>query len=305
MFNEIFNNIIKLNQIFDKNKKVVIFGTGSGGKTTFFVLKALSINPVWFVDNNPSMVGSKIFDIPIEAPSCLLNESKDSLIILIASVYYEEISDQLLNMGFEENSHYFRMLNPCKPLKIDLLKETTYFPEFGFTVGKYSYGYQQFFSYAARKPLLERIGAFCSIAQKVAIPVGNHPLNHISTHPFLFFEDRGFIKEDDLSILGREKNRKVIIGNDVWIGTNVTILPSVVIGDGAVIGAGSVVTKSVPDYAIVVGVPARVMRYRFSEEEIKVLKEIRWWDWPDEKIKENIKFFSNKDEFFKKFWILD
>lgn len=178
MFNEIFNNLIKLNQIFDKNKKVVIFGAGSGGKATFFVLKNLSINPVCFVDNNPSMVGSKIFDIPIEAPSCLLNESKDSLIILIASVFYEEISEQLINMGFEENINYFRVLNPRKPLKIDCFKRDNVFSRI-WIYSREIFIWVSAVFFLAIKPLLERIGAFCSIAQKVAIPVGNHPLNHI------------------------------------------------------------------------------------------------------------------------------
>lgn len=298
MFNEIFNNLIEINQVFDKDKKVVIFGAGSGGKTTFFVLKKLSISPVCFVDNDPSLMGSKMFDIPIEAPSSLFNKAKEDLIILIASVYYDEISIQLINMGFAENINYFRLLTPKK---ISVLKETTFFPEFGFSVGKYSYGYQQFYELGRKCKILKSIGAFCSIAQNVTIAASNHPLDCISTHPFFYGKRWGFVEENSADVVkAPEKNRPVVIGNDVWVGINVTILPSVEIGDGAVIGAGAVVTKSVPDYAIVVGAPARVIRYRFSEEEIKILKEIRWWDWPDEKIRENIKYFANNEEFFKK-----
>jgi acetyltransferase-like isoleucine patch superfamily enzyme len=231
MFNEIFNNLIKINQVFDKDKKVVIFGAGLGGKTTFFVLKKLSISPVCFVDNDPSLTGSKLFGIPIEAPSSLFNEAKEDLIILIASVYYDEISFQLINMGFEENINYFGLLTPKK---ISVLKETTFFPEVGFSVGKYSYGYQQFCGLVSKYKMLKSIGSFCSIAQNVSIAVSNHPLDCISTHPFFYGKRWGLVEENFSHVVkDTEKNRPVVIGNDVWIGTNVTILPSVEIGDGA------------------------------------------------------------------------
>lgn len=96
----------------------------------------------------------------------------------------------------------------------------------------------------------------------------------------------------------KRKNGKVIIGNDVWIGTNVTILPSVTIGNGAIIEAGSVITKDIPDYAVVAGTPAKIIKYRFSEEEITLLNASQWWNWSDEAIKEHISEFSDKREFF-------
>jgi len=95
----------------------------------------------------------------------------------------------------------------------------------------------------------------------------------------------------------------VRIGNDVYIGYHVIILSGVTIGDGAVIGAGSVVAGDVPPYAIVAGNPAHIVRYRFDEETITKLLEIRWWDWPDEKVKENVHLICHDraDEFIKKF----
>ena len=89
--------------------------------------------------------------------------------------------------------------------------------------------------------------------------------------------------------------KRVKVGNDVWIGTKVIVMGGVTIGDGAVIGAGSIVTKDVPPYAIVAGVPAKIIRYRFSEEIVKELQNIKWWNLPEDILKENISLFQ-KDE---------
>ena len=93
-------------------------------------------------------------------------------------------------------------------------------------------------------------------------------------------------------ILTLKVQKKVIIGNDVWIGSHALILGGVKIGDGAVIGAGAVVTKDVPPYAVVGGVPARIIKYRFSQEIIDKLLEIKWWNLPENILKENIKLFQ-------------
>ena len=170
--------------------------------------------------------------------------------------------------------------------------------EFGFTVGKYSYGTSQF---CISKINIESIGAFCSFAPGITITGSNHPLQCITTHPFIYSKDLGnFIDQDDFALQNIEKNRKVVIGNDVWIGQNATILPSVSIGNGAVVGAGAVVTKDVPDYAIVGGNPARVIRYRFSEEQIRLLAESKWWEWDDAKIRARIDEFTDGERFFSR-----
>ncbi len=131
------------------------------------------------------------------------------------------------------------------------------------------------------------IGKFCMIASDVTFIMNgaNHLSEAISTYPFAIFgEDWSDAME------GKEYPTKdnTIIGNDVWIGYGATIMPGVHIGDGAIIATKSVVTKNVAPYSIVGGNPAKEIRKRFSEEEIKKLLEIRWWDWSIEKITKNV-----------------
>lgn len=134
-----------------------------------------------------------------------------------------------------------------------------------------------------------RIGSFCSIAcgAKFLFTSANHALGSLSTYPFpIFFEEWGL---DVKNIRQAWDNRgDIVIGNDVWIGYEAVILSGVTIGDGAVIGARAVVTKDVPPYTIVGGVPAKPIRRRFDDETAEKLRRISWWDWDEEKIKRNI-----------------
>jgi virginiamycin A acetyltransferase len=123
------------------------------------------------------------------------------------------------------------------------------------------------------------VGRYCSIAQGVRTMNRNHPLEFKSTHAFFFNPELGLIREDPINYLPLE------IGNDVWIGAKAVILPNVrKIGDGAVIGASAVVNKDVPPYAVVVGNPARVVRFRFPPEVISRLLASRWWEKPIEEL---------------------
>ena len=129
------------------------------------------------------------------------------------------------------------------------------------------------------------IGKFCSIAcgAKFLFNSANHALGSLSTYPFpIFFEEWGLPVED----IPRAWDNKgdIVIGNDVWIGYEAVILAGVTVGDGAVVGTRAVVTKDVPPYTIVGGVPAKPIRKRFSEAVIDRLLALQWWDWPGERI---------------------
>lgn len=133
------------------------------------------------------------------------------------------------------------------------------------------------------------IGKFCSIVcgAKFLFNSANHSMASLSTYPFpLFFEEWGLDKRNVTKSWDNKGN--IIIGNDVWIGFEALILAGVSIGDGAIIGSRAVVTKDVPSYTIAAGVPARPIRKRFDDDTISNLIKIKWWNWPDEIITENI-----------------
>ena len=133
------------------------------------------------------------------------------------------------------------------------------------------------------------IGKFCSIAcgAKFLFNSANHTMASLSTYTFpLFFEEWGFEKEKVAEAWDNKGD--IVIGNDVWIGYEAVILSGVTVGDGAIIGSRAVVTKDVPPYTIVGGVPAKTIRRRFDEETIRKLLGLKWWDWPEESIEKNI-----------------
>ena len=133
------------------------------------------------------------------------------------------------------------------------------------------------------------IGRFCSIAcgVKFLFTSANHTLKSLSTYPFpIFFEEWGLDVENITTAWDNKGD--IVIGNDVWIGYEAVIFSGVTIGGGAVIGARAVVTKDVPPYTIVGGVPAKVIRRRFPDETISRLLDLKWWNWPEERIAQNI-----------------
>ena len=140
------------------------------------------------------------------------------------------------------------------------------------------------------------IGKFCSIAcgAKFLFNSANHNLSSLSTYPFPLFFEEWDLKKENVTESWNNKG-DIIIGNDVWIGYEAVIMSGVNIGDGAIIGTRAVVTKDIPPYTIVGGVPAKIIRKRFSNEVISQLLEIKWWDWNKEKIKNNIEKIKRGD----------
>lgn len=131
------------------------------------------------------------------------------------------------------------------------------------------------------------IGKFCSIAcgAKFIFTSANHTMQSLSTYPFpLFYEEWNLDKNDVCSAWDNKGD--IVIGNDVWIGYDAVILSGVRIGDGSVIGTRAVVTKDVPPYTIVGGIPAKEIRKRFDEKTIHQLQQLQWWDWPFDQIRQ-------------------
>lgn len=146
-----------------------------------------------------------------------------------------------------------------------------------------------------------QIGKFTCIAPRVITVAGNHPTSkYVSVHPAFFstIPQMGFTyvtknKFSDFKYIVEKGGVSVVIGNDVWIGDGVRLLEGITIADGAIVASGAVVTKDVPPYAIVGGVPAKVIKYRFDDEQIKKMMELKWWDKDHEWIKNHAELFED------------
>lgn len=159
---------------------------------------------------------------------------------------------------------------------------------YGSVIGKYSY--------VGPGTRLEnvRVGAFCSISWDCMVGLQSHPLHYVSTSPIFYEAKNGtgtsWLDRDAKIVADKEMT---VIGNDVWIGARAIILEGVKVGHGAVVGAGAIVTKNVPNHAIVVGVPARIVGYRFDEHTSNSIVSSAWWDWADDKIRQSAPEFLN------------
>lgn len=278
-------------------RNFIIYPYGEYGVITKQILNdSFGIKEDFIIDNKLSQFNSQIRRLDF----CKnLDESRYTVLFTCANPdVYDEVLQNL--------KQYFAEYKIVK-----IFEETSDIRDKEMTrCGKYSYGP------LCNHLLVESVGAFCSFATG-SDAVENHAVKYISTHPFLYYGSdidivhEGFIKEGrdtPLRMAGckprgsAHKLRRIKIGNDVWLGHNVTITNGANIGNGVIAGAGAVITKDVPDYAVVMGVPARIVRYRYTQEEIAALNRIAWWDWPDEKIKENFgDFYLDIKSFISKY----
>lgn len=153
------------------------------------------------------------------------------------------------------------------------------------------------------------IGRYCCVGNQVRVAQGNHPIHEwVSLHPAFFSVAKQanftYVKQneyDEYTYADENRRTAIVVGNDVWIGDNVLIIAGVKIGDGSVIAAGTVVTHDVPPYTVIGGVPAKIIKRRFSEDQIDFLLEFKWWQKNRAWIEENYKYFRNIEEFIERY----
>lgn len=280
-------------------RNFIIYPYGEYGVITKQILNdSFGIKEDFIIDNKLSQFNSQIRSLDF----CKnLDESRYTVLFTCANPdVYDEVLQNL--------KQYFAEYNIVEIFEPDLamcneegIKRTK--------CGKCSYGP------LTNHWLVESVGAFCSFAPGSDV-IENHAVGYISTHPFLFYggESDAIHSREWKDVEGEPayfagvtpkgdnyKLQRITIGNDVWLGRNVLITNSANIGNGVIAGAGAVITKDVPDYAVVVGVPAHIIRYRYTQEEVEALNRIAWWEWPDEKIRYYFEdFYLNIKTFIQK-----
>lgn len=283
------------------NRQVSVWGAAACGVIVKDILEDNGIQISRFLDQKADVL-TELQGIPVE--NIKDQKPEDTYVVVAVPRLDWRILEKLDAQGYREGDYQY-LFDNAGYIKEDIVYRDC-------RVGKFTYGYDTLLE---EFQVCRSIGRYCSINGSAKVMV-NHPTEYVTTHPFLYmpmFYDMdkhgrrmecvkkfsGFSQTADLTEM--RATQCCEIGNDVWIGANVLIMPGVTIGDGAVIAAGCVVTRDVPPYAIVGGVPGKVIRYRFDEKTIEALLELRWWDWPEEKIEENIELFYQPELFVKKF----
>jgi aminocyclitol acetyltransferase len=277
---------------FVEGREIVLWGNGTVAINVVKDLKYKGYDFSFSVSND--IIDKEIFcDRPVKK-KCVIN--RELHYIIISSAFYDEISKELDQLGYKEKNDYY-----CwdkRILEYDFLWDNIF-------IGRNSYGYRAFESVLgvnSNRNVIVSIGRFTSINVSARMQ-GDHPISRLSTGllSFIEVEDKKLYETKYAPVV--PKNTKITIGNDVWIGANSFINYSKVkqIGDGAVIGTGAVVIKDVPPYAVVAGVPAKIIKYRFTEEQIKILENVKWWNWDENKLRQHAEFFFNPEMFFEKY----
>ncbi len=285
-------------QGMDYHDHIIVYPYGDIGIRVVEIMRNVyDIEPAFIVDMRISKYNSKI--LPYSALETL--EEKEKYVVILASTnkkIYPELYKNAVNIVGED-----RVIE----LESNTVKQVVELPT---KIGKHSYG-----PICRDHRVIKSIGAFCSFANGVDV-VANHEMNCITTAPFVYFgqtdeaqnrvytdfKDRAWYLDGVSPKPCVAKIRRITIGNDVWLGKNVIVTNYANIGNGVIVGAGAIITKDVPDYAIVAGVPARIIRYRFTPDQIEMMNKIKWWDWPDETIRDRFDdFYIPVEDFIEKY----
>ncbi|HAE25123.1 MAG TPA: chloramphenicol acetyltransferase [Prevotellaceae bacterium] len=195
-----------------------------------------------------------------------------------------------LSAFIEQGTYYFN--HSCSTVLSKKCNVATPYHIYDSTVDDYTY-------IAANSRIsMTDVGKFCSIGPNLLCGYGIHPTDGVSTSPMFY----STLKQNGTTLSKEDKiieRKRIIIGNDVFIGMNVTVLDGVTIGDGAIIGAGAVVSKDIPPYAIAVGCPIRIIRYRFNEETVQRFLHLKWWDKDEDCLRLVEKQFFNPELFLE------
>lgn len=261
-------------------KKVLIFGASKDGielaRSLTTLGKIVEVDLVGFADNDSRLHGKKILGKKVIDPVEIPNIEFD--ICIICPIFHEEITRQLEELNISKE-------------KIQLLIDEELFSEKnryirGNKIGRYSY------FKPSTQIMNTTIGNFCHIGDNCIIGLIGHDPKCASTYPMNhhFTQKQIDISKDQTASESRKGT--VEIGNDVYIGEGVSIFGNLKIGDGAIIASRSVVTKNVAPYSVVAGIPGKPIKMRFSDEIIKELMDMKWWDWPDQKIEKYVNYFG-------------
>jgi acetyltransferase-like isoleucine patch superfamily enzyme len=288
------------NRLLEKDN-IWIYGAGEGGRIIKTILEDADISFEGFIDIRADKIGW-IDEYVVKKPE-KINVERAYFIISLRG-YDESAVNTLTSMGIDLQNIYYPVCGE------ELNKEDVLYKD--CRIGRYTYGYEKLLE---SFPGATEIGRYCSINSTARI-WDNHSLDCVTTSPLLdhptFMDWDMYLQVEQMARkYGKHNenvkcershirnNKPVVIGNDVWIGANVIILPGVEIKDGAVIAAGAVVTRNVPAYAIVGGVPAKILKYRFDEKIIDELLKIKWWEWPHDKIIENMELLYQPELFVR------
>lgn len=274
-------------------RKLWIFGTGKGAQILTGVLQNAKIQISGYIDTKKQGID--------DVNGCPVVSNFKELNPLVDFVYVSAMSCEL---GFEMIVECVKHGLNYQDIFFEVKNNSREFEDFvyrGVKIGRFTYGYEAVLSGCLEHMIIGSIGRFCSINGTARIWM-NHCMETISSYPFMsapFDALREIINYGESA--SYQFTDTIRIGNDVWIGANVIILPGVKIGDGAVIAAGAVVSKDVEPYEIVGGVPARHIKYRFSEHIRTELLKIRWWDWDIETIQKRQQYFYDIEDFVRRF----